>query len=102
MFLMAMAVPSVAGNVPESLAKWSAGKRIQVTLNSGVKLVGHLGAVEPDRFVLAPDKLGGMQRVLRFDEVRSVKAKMTTTRKWAIAGLVFVAYNVGMALALGD
>jgi hypothetical protein len=102
MFLLVIEVSSAAANVPESLAKWSAGKRIEVKLNSGGKLVGHLGSVESDGFVLAPDKLGGPQRVLRFDEVRSIKAKMTVTRKCVIAGLVFVAVDVGMALMVGD
>jgi hypothetical protein len=102
MVFLAIGAAGVAGNVPKSLAKWSAGKRIQVTLNSGGKLVGHLGTVESDRFVLAPDKLGGTQRVLRFDEVRSVRGKMTTTRKWVIAGLVFLAFDLSMAVMVGD
>ena len=102
MCLLALGVSGAAANVPESLAKWHPGKRIEVRLNSGAKLIGHLGTVESDRFVLAPDKLGGTQRVLRFDEVRSVRAKMTTTRKWVIAGLVFLAYDIGTGLILGD
>ena len=101
MVLLAHDVSIAAGNLPESLAKWSAGKRIEVTLNGGDRLIGHLGTVESDRFVLAPDKLGGTQRVLRFEEVRSARGKMTTARKWAIAGGV-IGFYVFMLLTVSD
>ena len=93
-------VSSASGAVRESLAKWSAGKRIEVILNGGDKMVGRLGAVELDRFVLEPDRRAGTQRVLRFQEVRSVRAKMTTAQKWEIAGGVYAVLLV-IGLVLG-
>ena len=87
-------------SVRESLAKWSAGKRIEVILKGGDKLVGRLGAVEFDHFVLEPDRKAGTQRVLRFEEVRSVRTKMTTAQKWEIAGGVYAVLLV-IGLVLG-
>jgi hypothetical protein len=101
MFLMGAGVCNASGDVSESLAKWSPGKRIEVNLNKGDKLIGRLGTVESDRFVLEPDNRKGARHVLRFEEVRSVSAKMTTGRKWAIAGGVY-AVLIALGLVLGN
>jgi hypothetical protein len=101
MFLLAQDVSRAAGNVPESLAKWRTGKRIEVILNTGDKLIGRLGSIDSDRFTLAPDKRKGTARVLQFDEVRAVRSKLTTTQKWAIAGGVYAVFFV-MGLVVGD
>ncbi|MDQ6676277.1 MAG: hypothetical protein M3Z09_03170 [Acidobacteriota bacterium] len=77
--------------VRESLAKWSHGKRIEIVLNNGERLVGRLGAVQFDSFGLDPDKKLGTARILRFDEVRSVSTKMTKAEKWGIAAAVYAA-----------
>lgn len=100
MFLSTHGVASAADNVPQSLSKLPAGKRIEVILNNGDKLIGHLGTVESGTFVLEPDKRQGTQQVLQFTEVRFVRAKMTTARKWAIAGGIYAGLTV-MSLALG-
>ena len=100
LFLLANGVSSAADNVAESLSKLSTGKRIEVILNNGDKLIGHLGTVESGTFVLEPDKRKGTPRVLQFKEVRSVRAKMTTARKWAIAGGIYAVLIV-MGLVLG-
>lgn len=92
---------SAAESVQESLSKLSTGKRIEVILNTGGKLIGHLGAVRSDSFVLEPDKRDGtLQRELQFKDIRSVKTKMTTGRKWAIAGGVYAGL-LAMGLVLG-
>jgi hypothetical protein len=89
-----------SGDVPASLSKWSTGKRIEVTLKTDEKVVGHLGAVDADGFVLEPDKRMGAKRVFQFTDVRSVRGKMTTARKWAIAGGVYGAVTI-VSLVLG-
>lgn len=101
MFFLAHAVGQARDSVSVSLAKWRAGQRIEVSLNDGGKLIGHLGAIESDRFVLEPDKHSGAQRTLRFDEVRAVSKKMTATKKWAIAGAIYGVLVI-MGLILGD
>lgn len=101
MFLMGTGVCNAVGDVSKSLAKWSAGKRIEVSLTKGDKLIGRLGAVESDSFVLEPDNRKGTRQVIRFEEVRSVSSKMTTGRKWAIAGGVY-AVLVAIGLVVGD
>ena len=100
LFLLAHGVSSAADTVPESLAKLSTGKRIAVILNNGDQLIGRLGTVESGTFVLEPDTRKGTPRVLQFKEVRSVRAKMTTARKWAIAGAIYAVLLV-MGLVLG-
>ena len=62
---------------------------MEVTLNSGEKLVGRLGAVQSDQFVLQPDKRSRAQRTLRFDDVSKVSKKMTVATKWTIAGAIY-------------
>src|ERR1700724_3397868 len=99
-FLFVHGVSSASDNVPEALSKLSTGRRIAVILNNGDKLIGRLGTVDSGTFVLEPDKQKGAQRVLQFKEVRSVSAKMTTARKWAIAGGIYAVLLV-MGLVLG-
>jgi hypothetical protein len=101
MFFLAQAVCQARDSVSVSLAKWHAGQRIEVNLINGEKLVGHLGAIESDRFVLEPDKHSGAQRTLRFDEVRTVSKKMTATKKWVIAGAIYAPFAI-MGLILGN
>lgn len=101
MFLFAHGVSLRADNLPEALSKLSPGRRIEVRLNSGDRLIGHLGAVDVDSLVLDPDKPGGsLPRVLPFKDVRSVKPKMTAARKWAIGAGVYGALVV-LGLVLG-
>lgn len=94
MFFLAHAVCQARDSVSVSLAKWHAGQRIEVNLINGEKLVGHLGAIESDRFVLEPDKHSGAQPTLRFDKVHAVSMKMTATKKWVIAGAIYVVLTI--------
>jgi hypothetical protein len=88
LFLSVQAAP--AASVEESLRQWRPNRRIQVTLNTGEKLPGRLGAIQVDRFVLEPDNKHATSRELTFDSVRSVKTKMTRTSKWLIAGAIYM------------
>ena len=101
MLLLSSAASAKPRSVSESLAQWSPGKRIVVVLNTGEKITGRLGAVESDRFTLEPDTPGGAQRTLRFADVQSVKTRMTTARKWAIAGGVYAAVTLLFARTVG-
>ncbi len=79
-----------AATVEETLRSWRSDRRIQVTLNSGEKLTGRLGAIEPGRFTLEPDNQRTTRREVQFDEVRSAKTKMTRTTKWIIGGAIYL------------
>ena len=89
-----------ASQVQQSVHKWKPGQRIEVTLTTGDKLVGRLGAVQSDGFALEPDRGKGANRELRFDTVRSIHTKMTRGKKWAIAGGVYAGLVV-MGLIVG-
>ena len=91
----------MASTIPESLAKWSAGKRIEVTLMTGDRFVGRLGTVASEEFVVEPDNRRAVGRSVRFADVRSVRGKMTTGQKWAIAGGIYAGVTVLMSLTLG-
>ena len=100
--LVLLRMPSYASDsAQDSISKLAPGRRIEVLLNTQEKVVGRLGVVQPDRFILKPEKRGGADRELRFDEDRSVKTKMTTARKWTIAGGVYGALVV-LGLILGN
>ncbi len=97
--LVLCSILSAADTVRESVAKWKQNRRIEVVLNTGDNLIGRLGPVQPDRFLLKLEKRGAGERELNFDEVRSAKTKMTTARKWAIAAEVYaVLLVVGLIL----
>lgn len=59
------------------------GRGIELVLTSNEKVIGRLGAVEPDRFILKSVHGGGSDRELRFADIRAINAKM------AIAGAVY-------------
>lgn len=80
--VLLLRVPSTASDaVRDSVSKRKPGSRIELVLSSDEKVTGRLGGVQPNGFTLKSDKRGGADRELRFDEVRSAKAKMTTARK---------------------
>ena len=90
------------GKVAGSVGKWPQGKRIEVILNAGERLIGRLGPVHPDGFDLVSEKGARATRTLRLDEVRSVSTKMTIKRKLAIAGIVYASLVVIGAIVLGN
>jgi len=49
----------------------------------------HRGAIQPDGFVLGPDKRGGDSRKLKYMDLLSAATKMTVGTKWLIAGVVY-------------
>jgi hypothetical protein len=76
-------------NVPVCIEKWGTGRRIQVVLVTGGALTGHIAAIQPDGFVLGPDKRGGDSHKLKYTDLRSAATKMTVGTKWLIAGVVY-------------
>ena len=94
--LILSAVPTV----PEQVQKWHQGKRITVSLNTGDKVVGRLGALQTGGFSLVSEKRDHSERHLRFDEVQSVATKMTTATKWKIVAIIWVPFLIG-SLILG-
>lgn len=100
--VLLLRLPLIASDTAQtSISKLTPGRRIEVVLNTDEKVVGRLGVVQPDRFVLKSEKRGGADREFRFDEARSVKTKMTTARKWTIAGAIYGALVV-MGLIVGN
>ena len=83
-------IPSMAcDDVQACIEKWGTGRRIQVVLVIGGTLTGHIGSIQPNGFILAPDKRGGDTRNLKYAELRSATTKMTVRTKWLIAGAVY-------------
>ena len=91
---------SAAPTVPEQVQKWHQGRRITVMLNTGDEVVGGLGALQQGGFVLVSEKRDHSERSLRFDEVQSVKTKMTTATKWKIGAIIWAPFLMG-SLILG-
>ena len=94
-----VAAPSKLPSIEGSLSKWHSGQRMQVALKSGGKLMGNLGEVHADSFVLLPDKRAGASRDLRFDEVRSVQKKWAKSTKWIMSFAIYFGL-VGLGAAL--
>src|ERR1700686_4431518 len=87
---MLLRIPSMAcSNVQACVEKWGTGRRVQVVLVIGGTLTGHISSIQPDGFILAPDKRGGDTRNLKYAELRSATTKMTARTKWLIAGAVY-------------
>ncbi len=96
-----LSVPGMASagepSVEDALSKWHSGQRIRVILMSGEKLMGNLGEIHANSFVMLPDKRGLANRELRFDEVRSVEKKWTKTAKWIMGlGIYFGLVGIGV------
>ena len=84
----------------EELRSLRTGQRIEVTLNSGERLLGNLGSVNQDRFVLLPERKDGTVREMQYSQVERVRTKMTRTTKWTIAGLIYAGL-LALGLAVG-
>ncbi len=56
MLLVICSLLSAADTIQQSVSKWKQNQRMEVVLNTGDKLVGKLGPVEPDGFVLKLEK----------------------------------------------
>lgn len=91
---------SGAPSVPEQLAKWQQGRRLAVVLKAGDTIIGRLGAVQKDAFLLVSEERGHADRLVRLDEIQAVTTKKATSTKVAI-GIVIVAPFVVMSLILG-
>lgn len=88
--LSVMVLPASARvSVQEAVTKWKPGQRMEVTLNSGERLIGKRGAIQLDGFVLKPDKAPQTIRELRFKDMKSVATKWTKGQKWGVALMVY-------------
>ena len=98
-----LVIPAIAADdVRDSVLKWHPGKRVQVTLKNDDRMIGRLGDLQTDGFVLRAEDKAQTPRTLRFDEVRSIHSKMTTGKKWAIAGLIYLGATVAGAALISD
>lgn len=88
--------------VAEEVGTLKAGQKIKVELLSGEILKGRMDSVTADQFTV--DLSAGPPvpaRVIRFDEVRSARRDgLSTGKKWAIFGGVWVAIAVVAKLAV--
>lgn len=94
-----------AGDPPPPLAGYiktlPKGRRIEVRMTSGVVLVGRVGAVRSDSFVLGADHKGGVAQEVEYKDVRDVKIRSTVTEKWIIGITIFLAL-AGLNAWFGD
>ncbi len=91
---------SAESTVPERLEKLQQGRRMTVLLNTGDTLVGGLGPLQKEAFLLVSEQRGHADRLVRFDEIKSVKTKMATSTKWAVGIAVWLPFLIG-SLILG-
>jgi hypothetical protein len=97
-----LVIPSMAcDDVQACVKKWGEGRRIQVVLVNGGKLTGKVASLEADGFTLASDARGAGTRDLKYSELRSATTKMTTRKKWLIAGAVYGIVTVFFAVTIG-
>ena len=66
-----------------------AGKRVEVVWKDGQRRMGRMGSPTDQGFYFTPEGKGQSERVVRLDEVKSVKKRMTRGAKWGIAGAVY-------------
>jgi hypothetical protein len=93
--LLLLSLPVVA-DVRKFVAKCPNGRMIEVVLKTGERVKGRLGSRLSDGFVVESETSLHTERMLRFDEVRSVKSrpvdqsstKSSGIRKWQF-GLIY-------------
>lgn len=94
-----------AGDPPPPLAGYiktlPKGRRIEVRMTSGVVLVGRVGTVRSDSFVLGPDHKGGTALEIGYKDVRDVKIRSSDKEKALIGIFILVLIAVGTAV-MGD
>lgn len=87
------------GTVSELLNTLPPGKRIEVVMRNGEKVIGNRGALGPAGFVLEPDSKGAARRELTYAEVATVRPKMTRKGKIGIGvGIYLVLAVIGLVL----
>ena len=94
-----------AGDPPPPLAGYiktlPKGRRIEVRMTSGVVLIGRVGTVRSDSFVLGPDHKAGTAQEIEYKDLRDVKIRSTGTEKWIIGITIFLAL-AGLNAWFGD
>ena len=86
--------------VPEQLEKWHQGRRLAVVMKTGDTIIGRLGPVKKESFLLVSEERGHADRLVRIGEIQSVKTKMATSTKIAIGIVIASPFVVG-TLILG-
>lgn len=103
--LVCVATLLPAGDAPPPLAGYiktlPKSRRIEVRMTSGVVLVGRVGTVRSDSFVLGPDHKAGTAQEIEYKDVRDVKIRSTGTEKWIIGITIFLAL-AGLNAWFGD
>ncbi len=91
---------SAEPSVPEQVRNWRQGRRLTVVLKTGDQIVGRLGPLKTDGFIFVSEKRDYSERLFRFEEVQSVRTKMTTGKKWGLAAAIYAPLLI-MGLILG-
>lgn len=65
------------------------GKRVEVVWKDGQRRMGRMGSPADQGFHFTPEGKGQSEQIVRLDEVKSVKKRMTRGAKWGIAGVVY-------------
>lgn len=97
--LLVLSSQADARTVAEQVSRFHPGQRIQVAFANGDKVMGHLGQLSAEGFDFTPETRGSPARLVRYEEVKSVRAKWTKTAKWALgfgiwAGLALLGSRV--------
>ncbi len=96
--LLVGATPAPAADLTmaQQVAKFKAGRKIKVELNSGETLKGRMGAATAEQFTLEPRNASqGTSRVVQFSEARSAKPDgLSAADKWIIFGVIWVAVGI--------
>jgi hypothetical protein len=92
--LLSVSLLKAAPDVAETVRSLKPGRRIELVLQNHDKVIGNIGAVHENDFVLEPDHAGQVSREVRYADIRSVRTKKTRTEKWLIAGGIYAALTI--------
>lgn len=79
--------------IKQQVAALPPASLVEVVMNDGDKLRGHIATVGGTEFALAREKRGGTQSIA-YDQVRSVSQVKHSNKKWIIIGVVVAAIAV--------
>ena len=80
---------SARPDVRQTIGKWKQGQRLEAVLITKERVMGKLGAVDGDGFVLVLEDERHTPRTLQFNEVKQVSSKFTNGDRMIVFGLVF-------------
>ena len=94
--MFTMSLSARPADVRQSIGKWKQGQRLEAVLIKKERLMGKLGAVDGDGFVLVLEDKQRTPHMLHFNEVKRVSSKFTEGDRMIVFGVV-----VGLFMLLG-